>query len=295
MKDSTVNKKVSTNFSIDAEGVRLTLLVEKNNVPYFPIHHPPRHSAVHTHSWYELFYVVEGVLHIFMGGEEHLVKAGNIFLVLPGEEHYTVIDEVEGAVRYCFQFSVKIRRETPVGLALQRFLGSCEQRPHAVDGACYTLVRVLSDAVAAEDAATAGAHLLSLLLACGSSVLEQRRRTPDVLDDSESDRIYRIETICQNFFNERTISLSLIADELHLSERQVERLFKRQYGCSFHTYITHLRMQEALAMLKDGEPVATVAESVGYGSMSAFYRAFRAYFGCAPRAYISDEKMPVDN
>lgn len=287
MKDSTVNKKVSTNFSVDAEGVRLTLLVEKNNVPYFPIHRPSLHSAVHAHSWYELFYVVEGVLHIFMGGEEHLVEAGNIFLVPPGEEHYTVIDEVEGAVRYCFQFSAKVRRETPTALALQRFLESCERCPHSVDGACYTLVRVLADSIAAEDDAAVGAHLLSLLLACGSSVLGQRRHTPDVLDDNESDRIYRIETICQGFFNERAISLSLIADELHLSERQVERLFKQHYGCNFHAYITHLRMQEALAMLKDGEPVATVAESVGYGSASVFYRTFRLYFGCSPREKIA--------
>ena len=286
MKDSTVNKKVSTNFAIDAEGVKLTLLVEENTASYFPTYRPPLHSAVHTHSWYELFYVVEGVLHIFTDREEYLVEAGSVFLVPPGEEHYTVIDETEGAVRYCFQFSVKIKKETPTSSALRRFLDTREVFPHAVDSACHTLIRVLAETVALEDAAAVGAHLLSLLLACASCVLGERRHTPDVLDDTESNRIYRIENICHSFFTEKSISLSLLAEELHLSERQVERLFKRQYGCNFHTYITHLRMQEALAMLKDGVAVSDVAESVGYSSVSVFYRAFRLYFGCSPRELL---------
>ncbi len=290
MKDSTVNKKVSTNFAIDAEGVKLNLLVEESAMTYFPIHRPPRYGAVHTHSWYELFYVVEGILHIHMGSKEFLAEAGNIFLIRPGEEHYTVIDEAEGAVRYCFQFSVKIKKETPTSLALCRFLDGGVPFPHPVDSACHTLIRVLADSVAFEDAASAGVHLLSLLLACGSATLGQRRRTPDVLDDTESNRIYRIENICQTFFNEKSISLSLIAEELHLSERQVERLFKRQYGCNFHAYITHLRMQEALAMLKVGATVDEITESVGYGSVSAFYRAFRFYFGCSPREFLQNKE-----
>ena len=107
-----------------------------------------------------------------------------------------------------------------------------------------------------------------------------------MLDDTESNRIYRIENICHSFFTEKSISLSLLAEELHLSERQVERLFKRQYGCNFHMYITHLRMQEALAMLKDGVAASVVAESVGYSSVSAFYRAFRLSFGCSPREFL---------
>lgn len=286
MKDKTISERASTNFSIDAEGVNLNLLVKENSVPYFPHRRPPLHDTRHTHSWYELFCVEEGVLHAHVGEKIYHVAAGSILLIAPDVEHHTVIDEAEGALRYCFQFSAVFRKRTDTADTLQKLLTERDAHVLKADGACHGLVRLLSEAVTREESASVGCYLLALLLTCASLVHGKKKGTPTLSDDTESNRIYRIESICQSFFNERSISLALLASELHLSERQVERIFKRQYGCSFHDYITRLRMQEALAMLKDGVLVSDVADSVGYGSLSAFYRAFRFHYGCSPLAYL---------
>jgi AraC-like DNA-binding protein len=50
-------------------------------------------------------------------------------------------------------------------------------------------------------------------------------------------------------------------------------------------YLALWRMQLASHLLTDGQPVAAVAEAVGYESEAAFSRAFKKLVGLAPSAW----------
>ena len=59
------------------------------------------------------------------------------------------------------------------------------------------------------------------------------------------------------------------------SGRTLARAFVAETGVPFGRWRTLLRLQAALPMLADGEPVSRVAGRVGYDTPSAFVAAFR--------------------
>jgi AraC-like DNA-binding protein len=71
------------------------------------------------------------------------------------------------------------------------------------------------------------------------------------------------------------------------SERTLARAFVAGVGVPFGRWRTLLRVQAALPLLADGEPVSRVARRVGYETPSAFVAAFRRETGITPAAYFA--------
>ncbi len=79
------------------------------------------------------------------------------------------------------------------------------------------------------------------------------------------------------------IPLPQIARAVGLSARSVELLFRRHLGTTPGSYFLDLRLNTARRMLvAQTASVAVAAEATGFGSSSAFARAFRQRFGRSP-------------
>ena len=88
-------------------------------------------------------------------------------------------------------------------------------------------------------------------------------------------------------------ALSAALAGLGLSRRRLEALFLRVEGCTPAAYADQLRVERAKALLRRGDlPTAQVAFEAGFGSLSAFYRRFRAATGAAPGQYRRQEESP---
>ncbi|MFT4262295.1 MAG: helix-turn-helix transcriptional regulator [Nocardioides sp.] len=74
-----------------------------------------------------------------------------------------------------------------------------------------------------------------------------------------------------------------LAAEVGCSPRTLLRIFLAETGMTFSDWRSHLRILAATAMVRDGLPVATVADLVGYATPSAFVSAFRRITGRTPR------------
>lgn len=71
-----------------------------------------------------------------------------------------------------------------------------------------------------------------------------------------------------------------------LSTRTLSRLFRSETGCSFAQWRQQARLTHALERLASGEAVASVADALGYASVSAFVAMFRRSFGQSPGRYF---------
>lgn len=80
------------------------------------------------------------------------------------------------------------------------------------------------------------------------------------------------------------LSLNLVCDRFQVSQTSLSRLFRKYEGCTFHEYLTRLRLDAAEALLSDspGLPLKTVASAVGYQDPFHFSRAFKALKGRPP-------------
>lgn len=82
------------------------------------------------------------------------------------------------------------------------------------------------------------------------------------------------------------VRMSQLADELAISERTLIRRFKAALDQSPLTYLQHLRIDTARALLEGGDlGVEQIASQVGYGDASSFSRLFRQRLGLSPGAY----------
>lgn len=82
-------------------------------------------------------------------------------------------------------------------------------------------------------------------------------------------------------------SLEDWADWAGLSVRSLSRLFRAETALSFAQWRQQARLSRALEQLAEGEPVASVADALGYASVSAFVAMFRRSFGQSPGRYFS--------
>jgi len=82
------------------------------------------------------------------------------------------------------------------------------------------------------------------------------------------------------------ISLSEMAEYISFSQYYLSKLFKEVEGINFKDYVIYVRMEKAKELLKKGQKIRTIADSVGYSDPNYFSRAFKKYTGISPSKYI---------
>ncbi len=91
------------------------------------------------------------------------------------------------------------------------------------------------------------------------------------------------------------LPLTELASEIHLSGRQLERLFNGELGTSPARFYKTLRAKRARAMLRETKiSILDVAIATGFSSTSALSKALRAHFGMtssAIRAKVGDDTL----
>jgi len=80
--------------------------------------------------------------------------------------------------------------------------------------------------------------------------------------------------------------LHKLAAMCNVSRSRFAVLFKRRVGMTVGEYLTNWRIYTAQERLRTGKSVKLVAQDVGYGSQSAFTRAFVGRIGMSPRAWM---------
>lgn len=88
-----------------------------------------------------------------------------------------------------------------------------------------------------------------------------------------------------------TIDLDNIADEAYFSKFHFIRQFKKIYGKTPHQYLTVVRIEKAMQLLRTDIAVSEVCYSVGFKSLSSFSGLFRRLVGLTPSAYLTQQQQ----
>lgn len=85
------------------------------------------------------------------------------------------------------------------------------------------------------------------------------------------------------------ISLTVLAEEFHLSAQYVSQLFKNEIGVNFLAYLTNIRMEKAKKLLLSSSlSIAEISEQSGYGDYRVFTKVFKKSEGITPSRYRRD-------
>ena len=105
-----------------------------------------------------------------------------------------------------------------------------------------------------------------------------------------------VDLICE--MERRTadvVSMDELASAIRRSRRQIERLFRREVGCSPSRYYRELRLERARLLLSDSKlAIVEIALDCGFGSASHFTKCFRQRHGVAPHEVRRSRLRPQD-
>lgn len=81
------------------------------------------------------------------------------------------------------------------------------------------------------------------------------------------------------------LDIASLARDVGISVSQLERDFVHLFGLPPRRYLTKIRFEAAVEMLRMGKPIGEIAYACGYEDQSAFTRRFRMAFGVSPSEY----------
>ncbi|HEY3424349.1 MAG TPA: PocR ligand-binding domain-containing protein [Negativicutes bacterium] len=84
----------------------------------------------------------------------------------------------------------------------------------------------------------------------------------------------------------KPIKIEDVAARLFISPSHLSRLFQQEVHCTVNDYITRVRIEQAVELMKMPElSVEQVSKSIGFQNQSYFAKVFRKYIGVTPLVY----------
>ncbi len=171
------------------------------------------------------------------------------------------------------------RDHAPALLLLLDVLQQVNRRVHhpATDGAlCQARRGALIRQFAAYDTPEqARAEFLPTLARLLAPLTPRERSTHPLVE--------RARALIDDRYNRR-LSLSSVAEVLHVSANYLSRLFRRETGMTLTAYNHRVRLEHALLLLAEGDrSISEIAYLVGYQNYRDFYRNFVKYEHASPR------------
>ncbi len=258
----------------------------------------------HNHTYYELHYVLQGSCTLQSSQKSYLIRPGHVLLIPPRiyhhfkstEERLQKIDiafELENSPTGQESSSVQIfdlfRKDGCIDLDIHGeefdmlrnailYVGSVidEEREHTFLG--REQLRVMSNVILVE------------LYSVFSSRTEEKNERDDVVDS----RVHKIESFIANHYNDKDTCEDL-AEQLHVSQRQLTRIIRQLYNMSFREKVNEMRLQNAVELLERTDlSIAEIAERLGYSSPSNFSLFIKKQTGRTPTAIRLNENRPAD-
>lgn len=235
----------------------------------------------HSHKSYELYYITEGERYLLVSDRFYHLVPGDIFLISPGIEHRTLDVNDDTYTRFTASVApcvlpANIEERINDGLHIVR---PDERLRAALDFEAAILLRSMNSDEQGIDAYASVIKMIYLLLS--------ERDDGDIMAVANPtlDRMSGILTYLEQHYTEN-VSITALSEKFYISEFYLCRLFKEYAGKTILAYLTELRIKHACRLLKlTDEPIKRVARLSGYGSQSAFGKAFVTLVGMSPRDY----------
>lgn len=245
-------------------------------------HPDPEQFTIHAHEWIEILYVISGRGSYLVEGVQYPLEPQDIFIITPGEMHKLNIDPNQPYERIAIHFRPEsLAALDPDNTLLAPFTERNMGRLNR-----YTLSEDPDGLLRAPFAnfifngvhnvrLNLFARLVQILTHLDGQFHLMKQQLPAEARNELVGYVY------QHLFED--ISVQSVADEMHLSRSQVNRIFRQVTGTSMWKYVTAKRLLAARAMINRGESAMDACMACGFSDYSSFYRAYKSYFGHSPK------------
>jgi len=260
------------------------------------ITHPKGALTLHTHDYFQIYYLKSGSIIHHIGNGNAEMKPGDVFIIPPNLPHY-IKATAEHLRFYSISFTQKFMGDiTDTNKFVADFIHYISNADSSIISPSFslnesdidmvdmlvtkTMSEFSSDNIAKENVIRSSVALLLTIFA--RSYFEKRCESIKLRSDREA--IAHCLGYIKNHLAE-DISLSEMAKRTAMSRTAFCETFHRVTGETFKCYLNRLRIEKAKEALRTGESVENTARLTGFSDPSTFYRNFKKTVGISPGKY----------
>ena len=272
--------------------------MEKEIIKYPDTHdvifaeHTPTRFPSHWHNAAEFTLVLKGGGKYKIGDTIYKPESGDIILVWPHELH-EIINVPQGSSVFV-QFSSRLIENNSDLVSASGFLKnyhliSSKKEPELAGSITETIYKIRDTLKSKQYFTETSAKILiyEMLLKIGSHVMQEHRE--QIGDSKFSDKSWNyIKNACSFIADHSAedISQAEVASIVGLSSYYFSKLFNEYTNMTFPTYLSMVRVQNAINLLEDSSlSITECAFAAGFQSTTTFNKLFREMTGYSPREY----------
>lgn len=243
-------------------------------------------ERLHHHDAYEFFFnLTEKLRGSFEDGLEVDFDEATLIVVPPGIRHRFYEDSWVNSLSFKFTISKNVIKSKLN--VYSKFLDFCSY-PYAslkCDDKMKEILLSLRSAVKSRNSLLVSSYMYNMIARVIGTQKNLYDEGASLRTDSNQSRSHKVHIMIEHYYTS-DISLKDIADALSISNRQLIRIVKQLYGCTFREQVTKLRMDTAANLLKNTDMnVTELASKLGYNSSNGFSQVFKKSFGISPSGY----------
>lgn len=272
---------------------------------------PGKIDHFHKHSEeYEFHFIPRGKGIVIMEETTFALREGMMYLTAPQLMHYQEADAKEPMDELCLRIQI-IRLdsgEPPKGWGLEAEWKEAETCVHQLE---LIPLRPMNDRFRAMECfitayrawyegqpgllTTIRQSIINILLRTTRAYFPEPQRQQLPSRDMNWYRCRLAEQFIKDNYRE-PLTLEEVAERIHISPRQLQRIFKSLTGGTFSDYIEETRLEQVCASLMEGNwTIEQLASSNGFASANYLHRVFKRKFGVTPLQYRSQADMNRQN
>ncbi len=258
----------------------------------------PEGCRKHWHDCCEVELVISGKGTHTVNGTKHEIKVGDFYLLTPCDCHNYSIEEPTELYGIMFEDKyvspgIYERILTGKSQGIDHFVNLDEVRRETVERLFLSLIDEFDRLDGSRDMPLFdeyAARIVDCLMIQMLRAYESESEQPAGIGDSHiSAAILYIHR-----HSGEAISLTDVANEVHLSSGYFSELFKNATGQNFKSYLIDLRMRNACRLLANTElSVTDICFECGFESFSNFMRTFKARYGISPLKFRASNKSEI--
>lgn len=263
---------------------------------------------IHSHDFYELYYVLSGDVRCVYAGTEYELKPHTFFIFAPKVFHGIHVRSDAPFERYIVHFTAELlpveyrdlmMRNLPTEETIRT---NANTLPYVVEHAerldllplfqsYYRLINapeaIQECMISAITAQILGRLHINFAQADTGWRWENRERMQCKLNP-EMESILRF--INQNLT--KKLSLDMLSDQFFISKSKLNQLFRKYMNCTAMDYITRRRVNYAQQLLLNGCSASQACMAAGFGDYTTFYRTYSKHMGHTPAKDMRLNAMP---
>lgn len=255
-----------------------------------------------VHDDYEVYYCLEGSMHLMINEQYVNLEANHFAVIKPGTNHYTVYEPSQKKKYFIFIF------ETPVLNSARKKTAECSGTNQLIKEGInyldlenkvifrdeYNCKNVIEKLAREMEAKKPGYE--QMITSLYSEFLvnifrnfnvskEEKTQGKDIKNVEQINLALELTQYMHEHYNQ-DIKVKDAAEYFHISERHLSRIFEKYFGKSFKHTLNVYRVNYAKNYLVDTNySLEKIAELVGISSTKMFHRLFKEMENMTPTEY----------